>query len=786
MRFSGRARFLNSTLVGLSLLGLLCATRQSDGQVALPTENRQAAQRLEAADRLADPDWTPDAAALIVGISAGIPEGNCLSAAGSSALQRSAQENWPSALEEYQRLIYESGDDLVPVRAASPWEAAFARSISVRRLCHQRIAAAPPSVRGRYRERVEFRSKLLFGRAIADQDARTLRRLVADYFCSRRGDRALDLLGDLAFEKGNFHEALQWWGQLATPASEVLGQQTRNSGPLLFPDPGVDLARVRAKQILALGFAGEHGRAAGEFQAFQRLHGDAKGNLAGRSGTYALILKQVLHDLNGTTVEVAQGDWLAFGGEFSRNSVAAACPHPRLWADGPAWRVRLGSGGKGQEFPSPPNAEQRRRPAQHPVIADDQVLVADAANVYAHDLRTGRSLFHYTLGPALKDLAQAGPLERPSTSLNAGFTLTVSDKRVFACLGWQALEPGGPSARRSGPACLVCLSRAPALGPKESRELWRVKAPSDPKEAAVFEGAPVIHEGRVIVAVSRVVGGRTKTAVACYAAASGTPLWQQEVCETQVEGDQAPRGNQLLTLAGNYVVYCSHTGAIVALDARSGKPSWALRYPRRSPARPLVEPLRRELRPCVFGDGRLYSAPEDSDRLLCLDPSSGDILWERDGVEVVHLLGVGSGRLIFTTPGGLRALDARTGSDQGGWLLPNDSRLASFGRGLLAGAWVFWPTQDPELPVRAVTQLGGLSESESALPTTRIRRNSLAATYFDPVQLRHLTSGNMAFANGCLVVATGDDLIGYVPPLPASVVEPVMPKRPAGAVGTGP
>jgi hypothetical protein len=122
------------------------------------------------------------------------------------------------------------------------------------------------------------------------------------------------------------------------------------------------------------------------------------------------------------------------------------------------------------------------------------------------------------------------------------------------------------------------------------------------------------------------------------------------------------------------------------------------------------------------------------------------VLWERDGIEVVHLLGANGGRLFFTMPHGLRAVQAATGLDQGGWAQPDEGHLAGFGRGLLTGDSIFWPTQDALLPVRILRQ-----EHESA--------------GLDPTQLRRLPPGNMAWAHGCLVVADGEYLTAFLSPL---------------------
>jgi hypothetical protein len=99
--------------------------------------------------------------------------------------------------------------------------------------------------------------------------------------------------------------------------------------------------------------------------------------------------------------------------------------------------------------------------------------------------------------------------------------------------------------------------------------------------------------------------------------------------------------------------------------------------------------------------------------------------------------------VVFTTPRGLRAVDLGSGGDSGGWQEPRAGRLGGFGRGLLAGDQVFWPTQDRRLPVRALR----LADGASALG--------------DPSRLHRLVPGNMVFGHGCLAVAGPTDLVVY-------------------------
>ncbi len=247
------------------------------------------------------------------------------------------------------------------------------------------------------------------------------------------------------------------------------------------------------------------------------------------------------------------------------------------------------------------------------------------------------------------------------------------------------------------------------------------------------------------------MNGRPITRVHCYPAETAEEpqeLWHQDICETHEFADKDRRYRRpLLTLAGSYLVYCSHSGAIVALDAVTGKPAWSVRYPGRGDKTADGDPSPRDLAPCLFAAGRLYVAPADYDHLLCLDPATGEKLWDRGPLEAVQLLGVGEGRLIFTTPTGLRAVGADDGVDA--WALPDGGGgLAPAGRGLLIGDLVLWPTasKGPGSPtVYAVRQRDGEQPD-------------------DPSLLSRIPAGNLVYADGCLLSADRQVLTIFTPP----------------------
>src|SRR5262249_13130070 len=270
-------------------------------------------------------------------------------------------------------------------------------------------------------------------------------------------------------------------------------------------------------------------------------------------------------------------------------------------------------------------------------------------------------------------------------------------------------EHDGILYARFGPAALNARDRADTFivaygarkGDTEERDaLWKLDPPAGGEGATHFEGAPLVHRDRVYVRLWRQVAGDAVAGVACYRIddLKSPPelVWQRIVGKAGSEPNGETRyRHELVTISGPNVVYCTDGGTVIALNAIDGKPAWEYRYPRNE--RPTM-PRYRDLCPPLADGGRIYAAPADTDRLLCLDAYTGQLIWERAGVEVVHLLGVVRGRLIATFAGqmkGIRGLNLRTGADSGenGWTIHDDGGESTFGRGLVTEEAVVWPTK---------------------------------------------------------------------------------------------
>ena len=156
----------------------------------------------------------------------------------------------------------------------------------------------------------------------------------------------------------------------------------------------------------------------------------------------------------------------------------------------------------------------------------------------------------------------------------------------------------------------------------------------------------------------------------------------------------------------------------------------------------------------------LVVAPADSNRIFALDANTGIPIWvlpaER-GADAIHLLGV-VGQSLVVAGECVYWLDIRTGKSRGMYAepflaAPGFARPIprGYGRGLLAGTRVYWPTRDEILVFDA---------RDSGLETWR---PEIVAKI--PLAPHGATGGNLVWADGVLLVASADRLLAWEAPL---------------------
>ncbi len=687
-----------------------------------------------------------------------------------NAASHAKDGQWAEAIDIYQRVIQQYGDKVARLPkddpAGDPTGDSFLY-VDLRQFCQRRLAALPADALAIYRRRVDTQAERWYKQGAAERDRTLLRRIVEQAYCSSWGDDALDLLGDLAFQEGRFDESLALYRQLV-PDGDA------NRGGLVYPDPSVELARVAAKKLLSRAALGENPPGPADVAAYAKAYPDARGNLAGRTGLYSEIVAAAIKSDHLTPPAQPDGRWPTFAGSPTRTRVV---PGP-IDVGSLQWRVELpvpshSEGGgrtpfvrgmRGMPF-QPPQVSPDRLLAYHPIVIGDQVLVCDENRILAYNLNDRPSGPTTVVEPAWKrEEGSKGMAPAMRTIPRVPrYTLTAVGDRIYARMGASTLPVlGGMGPRnREEKSFLIAVDRS-----TEGKLIWNKPAPDVelPKRHAEaqnrpagFEGTPVADAHNVYVAMTD-RGEQTATYVACLDADTGNKRWVRYLGAASPEIDNnmgmafgmAPTlipsdfGHRLLTLDGTSLYYQTNLGAVVALDTENGAIRWVATYPRQDRVGG-ADGRDRDLNPAIVHDGLVIVAPDDATSLFAFDAATGRLVWKSpafaDDVKLAHVLGVAKGHVVAT---GNRVvlLDVKNGNMVHSWPDGGGPPVTGFGRGLLAGDRIYWPTQ------REIHIL----DQSTGLPTD------------PPIQLKEAfgtEGGNLCVGDGYLIVAQSNALVVF-------------------------
>lgn len=676
---------------------------------------------------------------------------------------------WGEAIDIYRRVIGQFGDIVCALPKDDPAGDPTGNSelsVDVRQYCQRRIAAMPPEGREIYRARVDAQAEGWYRKGAAERDRGLLRRVVEQAFCSSWGDDALDLLGDLAFQDGRFAEALSTYRRIVPDRpGEPLG--------LVHPDPDVDLARVAAKKLLCRAALGDAPPTAADLEAFAAAYPQAKGRLAGRDGLLSKDVSEAIASDHLAAPVQLDGRWPTFGGAPSRSKVAPGTIDIGSFQ----WRLKLepitnGSARQpnnnpfgNQRFGQPPAATTGEPIlAYHPIVLNDQVVVGDDHQIAAYNLNARPEGKDGTVELAWKHDENQNS-ERPARAPqgSARYTLTASGDRIYSRTG--AAGANAAMNRMNGmqvptpPSYIVAVERS-----TEGKVLWRrssvdVDLPRRGGGAAVeaapaqasFEGTPVA-DGRGVYAAMTVGGAMTACYVVALDAETGATLWARHIGDSNAPNGNNMNmgfggmptsggdiGNRLLSLDGPTVYYQTNVGAVAALDAETGAIRWLASYGQQD--RP-AGGRDRDPNPAIVHEGRVIVAPDDSQAIFAFDAVTGKLVWRTGPMpDVTHLLGVAKGRLI-ATGNHVWSIDAASGKVLRCW--PEDQRgYDGYGRGILAGDQIYWPTKTE---IHVLDQASGLRGDRPPI--------KLQETF-------QTGGGNLAVGDGYLIVAQADALVVF-------------------------
>ncbi|MFO0960736.1 MAG: PQQ-binding-like beta-propeller repeat protein [Isosphaeraceae bacterium] len=667
-----------------------------------------------------------------------------------AAASHTQSRQWSEAVDLYQRVIQQFGNAMASMPTPSDAKSVDSRLyIDARSFSQRQLAAMPAEALALYRGRVDAQAERWYREGTAARDRALLRRVVDEAFCSSWGDDALEVLGDWAFQDGRLAEALESYRRLL-PDGEGLAH----------PDPDLDRPRLIVKTWIVRAAFGGPAPTDEEVAAFRAQFPDAQGSLAGRTGPLADVALKAIAEDGLRVPEPLEIRWPTFAGSSGRNRLLTE----EIDVGSPQWSIRIDRIASGRGFTqfamrpgtvAPPAAEAIA--AYHPIVLGEQVIIAGEQMIRAYNLSERPK--------SAEDVLWQYPPQGPRNSMptartsskSARYSLTAAGDRVFARLGASGSSPGQSNSE------IVALDLA-----KQGAFLWKVKAgeieiPNRAREAlnrsnVGFEGAPVADGRSIYVALSE-AGPQISTWVACLNAETGKPRWIRFVCSAPPGGPDngggfgggminmapiappADAGQRMLTLDGNAIYYQTSLGGLACLDAETGRLRWLATYPRIE--RNNLASFDRDLAPAIAAEGRVFFCPNDSAIVCAFDAATGRLLWKREDLpRIDHLLGVARGRLVATGDHAW-TLDASTGKVLSTWP-DNLAGFEGFGRGLLAGEHILWPT-------RTEIQVLDLA-------------TGFRATHQPPIQLARKFQqggGNLVAGDGYLVVAGGDSLSVY-------------------------
>ena len=616
--------------------------------------------------------------------------------------------NWDEAIKALRRILADFSGRTIQI---SP-----RRYVSVRTLCHMHIAAMPKAALELYRDRVDAAAEKLYQEGVAQRDAATLRQIVDTLFCSSYGDDALNVLAQLALEQGNYDEARRYWELISPLLRTRYGQsawiglygynldeewdelgpqfQSRSDAPhwLAYPDSDLSLASIRARLTLVSILEGASERAEMELEIFRRLHSEAKGRLAGQKGPYQATLAKLLR---------ASGSWQEPASDDRDIPTGSLLPSAK-----PAWSVPLRhAASSGQFYVRQGNRldfpVQDRQLAFYPQVAGDLVFVGNSNALFA--FRTASGLPAWPTGNDQNPLGFFFNLvsrsDRPGsdvTSRNRAidaprYSMTSHDGLLFARLGPRAIPTESTGASAKDRSHIVCLDIT-----REGSERWRIPREDQfsrfRAQGWVFEGPPAADDTSVYVGMRRGMPW-SEAYLACFDIQNGKMRWRTRICAADSIYEAA---QNLVTVNEGVIYYNTNLGAVAAVNASDGAVRWIYRYERAGGGKRSQPPPHffRGLNPCIYHEGLVIAGPADCESIVAIDAVTGDRVWQTVPLVSSHLLGIGHGSLIATGRN-VWWFNVRTGKMEAEWT-GDDNKIPprGYGRGVLAGDAIFWPTQD--------------------------------------------------------------------------------------------
>ncbi|NOY42499.1 MAG: PQQ-binding-like beta-propeller repeat protein [Planctomycetes bacterium] len=523
--------------------------------------------------------------------------------------------------------------------------------VSLQEYCHRLLSQLPAEALADYRALVDAPAEVWYRQGVANRDERLLQRVLDEAFCSSWGDDALNALGQLSLERGDYLAARMAWMRISASLHNEEG-----SVGLTYPDADLNLAEVQARLVLVSLREENLVRAESELKRLFQKHADARGWLGGREVVYTAALKQLIEQARSWPPKKEPSNWPTFGGTPARKN-SRRLRRPISFQK--IWSHQI-------------SEQDRDLLSTFPIVTDRLAIYQDASQVQALHLESGEEAFS-SQGETFQS-----PSELSEATQQPIHTLMASDQYVFGST--IKLVGRRQSHEAEGVLWGIDLERDGALAVRKKME----------KSAVGFAGAPLVVGSQMFVAI-RASDNSARVGIACYDLATSKLRWQQWICQTRGIVPSAVNlgASNLLTYDSGVVFCCTNIGATAALRASDGQVLWLRTYDRTKmlPGDGLAR--FRLPNPCIYHDSTLFVAPSDSDKLFALKAATGDVQWQQEMVSLTgEIIGV-AGDKVFLSDQGLQAVDSRTGE-----AITLNSNLRLFGQPAITEGLIFWPSNE--------------------------------------------------------------------------------------------
>ena len=541
-------------------------------------------------------------------------------------------------------------------------------------LARRRLAGQPPELLEVYSRMYEPRARARLQEALAADDGVLLESVGHNYPVTPSGRRARMVLADRFFVDGNFRRAYREFDRLLkegglTPAIQR-HVALRYLATIRILGQGLDYGRRRAAVVARVGAGAKFERELREMESTVAMGTQPEVVVAPNTGDQARSSFRFTLPRLANGVDEYRHEWLQRLWGREENGIV---PSEKVYQIG---RVRDLSGYL----------------VFQPAFSEDSVYISGVFRTWRVDLESGKLVADPVKPfrePRPKEFQEGGesPLYRATIDGDDIYVHWISDLVHSSNYMRYLITEDLPT--RS----LVVYDRRTVRG-SAAKVRWDTRrffagSPEDPKWVSLVS-PPLVGADAIYVAGVYQAGFFTSL-VAALDRETGEPLWQTRTVSHQMEltmfGEAAREPFATILVADEGIIYAlTQFGAVAALRARDGQMLWLSTYGT-IPTTPTLGPTP-ELRPLAWStnapllvDGVLYVAPRDSTAFCAIDTGlrvvpftsteghtkngverseGGRILARHQNIgggELRDVLGYRHGRVYFSGPGGVQALD---------------------------------------------------------------------------------------------------------------------------------